>query len=116
MRYGAAQKLRERASASKGFWSSLLMFQMEKSVLADGDSLIQCHTRALRQRIASSAAVSSPHHPRHANVHLFLFKEFAAGNLIDSQLDLRVEPTLISEQTVHGFRRQFRGAAAGARG
>ena len=62
----------------------------------------------------TTAAVSSPHHPRNTHVHLFLFKELTARDLIDSQLHLRIEPRFLREQAVHGIHNQLVWAAPGA--
>jgi len=64
----------------------------------------------------TNAGASSPNEPCHARIHLFLFDPLATSDLIDSQLHLSVEPSLVGEKAIHSIDNQFVRAAAGARG
>lgn len=54
-------------------------------------------------------------HPRDAGIHLRLFKQFAARNLIQGQLHPLIEPRIFRQQAIDGFSYEFLGAAPGAR-
>jgi hypothetical protein len=60
-------------------------------------------------------AASTPFHPGYASVHLGFFDYLTACDLIHPELHLGVEPALFSQQAIHGFNDEIRGAAAGAR-
>ena len=55
-------------------------------------------------------------HPGYARVHLVFFKELPAPNLIDTQLDLLIEPVLFRDEAVNGLNYEIVGAAACSRG
>ena len=63
-----------------------------------------------------TAVFSTPNHPRDACIHLFLIKKLAASDLINPQLDLRVEPGLVGQQPIHCIDNQLVGSATGALG
>lgn len=63
-------------------------------------------------RLPPNGYASRPKHPLNTSVHFFFFNEFTACYLVDTDLNLSIEPFTMRQHMGNGFLHQLVGSAA----